>query len=113
MDQSVQKIVGIKKSPKFIYKKLRLVGFPEVKAKDKYFESISEEKFDSVIDKKLLEIESFKLQKHKICCDLAGIEIMTKNDKISKHHGQSLDSSGISTTSLKDFKLSEVKVVKT
>ena len=37
---------------------------------------------------------------------------MTKNNQISKHLGQSLDLSRISTISLKNFELIEVKVLK-
>ena len=111
MNQSVQKIVGCKKSPRFAYKKLQLTGWTDEAAKDIYFESISESDFNSAIDKSLLQIDSIKLHKDRDSYVLAGIEVTTKNAKISKHLGQSLDSEKQSTICVKDFEHSEVKVV--
>ena len=79
MDETVQKVVGFKKTTKFVYKKLPLVGTTKAERKSKYFESISEVDFKSVADKHLLRIESLKLQKQENYSDLAGVEVLTSN----------------------------------
>ena len=61
MDKQVATIVGMKMEPKFVYKKLELVGELEKSYKSRYFESISEEDFNSVMDKQLLGIRSLTL----------------------------------------------------
>ena len=110
MDSSVQKMIGCKKSTKFVFKKLPLAG--NTGAKGRYFETISEANFSSVTDKDLFGIDSLKLSRYSDCDWLAGIEVKTINGEIKKHHGDYLDSQGQSTTSLKDFEIDEIKVIK-
>jgi len=73
-------------------KKLELVGSQDELTKSRYFESISENDFNSVMDKQLLQIKSLTLQKLKDYPCLSGVEVQAKNGMISKNLGQNLDS---------------------
>ena len=55
--------VKCKREFRFNYKKLELAGYTEDYYKSKYFESISEEDFNKVLDKSHFGIQSLKLSK--------------------------------------------------
>ena len=105
MDKEVQLLTPMQPK-KFIYKKLDLFGSKSYG--DNYFESISEEKFNSIKDKNSLKLESLLLQKQEGTLNLGRLETKLSNGDLFKHHSQSLDSKSF-TFDLKNFMVDQIE----
>ena len=89
------------------YRKLQL--FCPKSSKVKYFESISWEKFNNIVDKHLFSIETLKVQKIKDKMTLGSIKLKLSNGEVSKHiGGYSLDLNASHTLNLKDVSLASI-----
>ena len=107
MDMEVQQLTILSK-PKFIYKKLDLFGEKPSKHA-KYFESISEEKFNSMNDKNLLKLESLKVQLSQDQRNLSLVETKLSNGDLFEQSEEHLDFKSF-TFDLESFKVDKIQM---